>query len=79
LVTWKVAEDGDGMVLRFLEVAGKAGRVDVRIPLLDPKSAWSCNLMEQNGDPLPLSAHGFSFPVKPFQIITVRVKGTSAL
>jgi hypothetical protein len=79
LVTWKVAEDGDGMVLRFLEVAGKAGRVDVRIPLLDPKSAWSCNLMEQNGDSLPLSAHGFSFPVKPFQIITVRVKGTSAL
>jgi hypothetical protein len=35
--------------------------------------------MEQKGDSLPMSSQGFSFPVKPFQIITVRVKGTPAL
>jgi hypothetical protein len=79
LITWKVAEDGDGMILRFLEVGGNAGTVNVRIPLLNTQSAWNCNLMEQKGDLLPLSPHGFSFPIRPFQVITVRVQGASAL
>jgi alpha-mannosidase len=79
LVTWKVAEDGDGTILRFLEVAGRSGTVNVRIPLLNAEGVWNCNLMEQKGDALPLLPHGFSFPVKPFQIVTVRVKGTSGL
>jgi hypothetical protein len=67
------------MISRFLEVAGKAGTVNVRIPLLKAESAWECNAMEQNEVSLPLSEHGFSLPFKPFQIITVRVKGTSAM
>ena len=78
LVTWKIAEDGDGMILRFVEVAGRAGTVDVSIPLLHAESAWSCNAMEQKIGALPVSAHGFTFPVKPFQIVTVRLKGTEA-
>ena len=65
------------MILRFLEVAGKAGSVEVRIPLLDAASAWSCDAMERKLDALPVSTHGFSFPVKPFQIVTIRLKGTA--
>jgi hypothetical protein len=79
LVTWKVAEDGDGMILRFVEVGGKAAAVNVRIPLLNTESAWNCNAMEQKGDALPISAHGFSFSIKPFQIVTVRLKGAPAM
>lgn len=79
LVTWKLAEDGEGMILRFLELAGKEGTVNVRIPLLNAESAWSCNAMEQKGSALPVSPHGFSFPIKKFQIVTVRVKGTPAI
>jgi hypothetical protein len=79
LVTWKLAEDGDGMILRFLELAGKEGTVNVHIPLLNTEAAWNCNAMEQKGGALPVAPHGFSFPVKPFQIVTVRVKGTSAM
>ena len=67
------------MIMRFLEVAGKAATVNVQIPLLTVESAWNCNAMEQTRDSLPLSPHRFSFPAKPFQIITVRVKGTSAM
>jgi hypothetical protein len=78
LVTWKLAEDGEGMILRFLELGGREGIVNVRIPLLDAESAWSCNAMEQKGPALPVSSHGFSFPIKKFQIVTVRVKGTPA-
>ncbi len=78
LVTWKLAEDGDGMILRFLELAGKEGTVNVRIPLLNAESAWSCIAMEQKGRALPVSPHGFSFPIKRSQIVTVRVKGNPA-
>jgi hypothetical protein len=79
LVTWKLAEDGEGMILRFLELGGIASTVNVRIPLLNTEAAWSCNAMEQKKGELPVAPHGFSFPVKPFQIVTVRVKGTPAL
>ncbi len=79
LVTWKGAEDGNGMILRFLEVAGQTGTVNVRIPLLQAKSAWNCSAMEQSGDSLPVAEHGFSFTVKPFQIVTVRITGTSTM
>lgn len=76
LVTWKLAEDGDGMVLRFLEIAGEDGAVNVRIPLFDVASAWYCTAMEENRGALPVSPHGFTFDMKPFEIVTVRVKGT---
>ena len=76
LVTWKEAEDGKGTVLRFLETGGQASTVDVQTPLVDVKSAWSSDAMERKQTALATSAHGFSFPVKPYQIVTVRLEGT---
>ena len=79
LVTWKQAEDGDGMILRFLEISGEEGAVNVRVPLLNVEAAWKCNAMEQKASALTVSPHGLTFAVKPFQIVTVRVKGESGL
>jgi alpha-mannosidase len=79
LVTWKRAEDGEGTVLRFLEVAGKEGRVDVQTPLLDVKSAWMSDALERNQSALSISPHGFRFPVRPYQIVTVRLQGAASL
>jgi alpha-mannosidase len=79
LVTWKVAEDGDGTIMRFLEVAGKESTVEVRTPLLDVKSAWMNDALERKQGPLSVSPHGFRFSVKPFQIVTVRLQGTASL
>jgi alpha-mannosidase len=76
LVTWKVAEDGDGTVLRFLEIGGQANTVEVQTPRLDVKSAWSSDALERKQAALETSAHGFRFSVKPFQIVTVRLEGT---
>jgi hypothetical protein len=76
LVNWKRAEDGRGTVLRFLEVAGQANTVEVQIPILEVKAAWRCNAVEENQAPLETAAHGLTFSVKPFQIVTVRVEGT---
>jgi alpha-mannosidase len=76
LVTWKMAEDGDGTILRFLEVGGQAGPVDVQTPRLNVNSAWSSDALERKQAALETSAHGFRFSVKPFQIVTIRLEGT---
>jgi len=76
LVTWKSAEDGDGSILRFLEVGGQAATVSVEAPRLDVKSAWSSDALERKHAALETSAHGFRFAAKPFQIVTVRLEGT---
>ena len=78
LVIWKRAEDGDGTILRFLELAGKPEEVNIETPLLNVQSAWRADALERNQDALTISPHGFHFSVKPFQIVTVRVEGTSA-
>ena len=75
LVTWKMAEDGHGTILRFLEVGGQANTVEVQTPRVDVKSAWSSDALERKKAALETSAHGFRFPVKPFQIVTVRLEG----
>jgi alpha-mannosidase len=79
LQTWKMAEDGEGTVLRFLEVAGKEGWVDVQTPLLDVKSAWMSDALERNQSALSVSPHGFRFSVRPYQIVTVRLEGVASL
>jgi len=75
LVTWKMAEDGDGTILRFLEVGGQSNTVEVQTPLVDVMSAWSSDALERKRAALETSAHGFRVSVKPFQILTVRLKG----
>ena len=79
LITWKMAEDGEGTVLRFVEVSGKESSVEVQTPLLDLQSAWMSDALERKQGALSVSPHGFGFSVKPFQIVTVRLEGTSRL
>jgi hypothetical protein len=78
LETWKMAEDGDGTILRFLEVGGKESTVEVETPLFEVKSAWMCDALERKQRPLSVSRHGFEFTVKPFQIVTVRLEAAAA-
>jgi alpha-mannosidase len=79
LVTWKAAEDGKGTILRFLELSGKPAGVNAETPLLNVQGAWMADALERNQGPLATSPHGLRFSVKPFQIVTVRVEGTSAI
>jgi hypothetical protein len=79
LVNRKTAENGQGSILRFLELAGDPGEVSVQIPILQVEHAWMCNAMEENQQPLTTAAHGLSFSVKPFQIVTVRVEGAAVV
>ena len=79
LVTWKRAEDEQGTILRFVEVNGESSTVKVEMPILDLQNGWICNAMEKNRPPLAVAGHNLQFPVKPFEIVTIRVQGTTAL
>jgi hypothetical protein len=35
--------------------------------------------MEKNQEPLTVSGHSVEFTIKPFEIATIRIQGTSAL
>ena len=79
LVTWKVAEDRQGTILRFVEVAGKETSVEVQLPIFEVKSAWLNDALERKQGQLAVTSHGFKFSVKPFQIVTVRLEAVANL
>jgi len=59
LTAFKRAEDGDGVVLRFMEVGGKATRFDVGSGLLPPpKAVWRCDSVERKRAPVMLVRDG---------------------
>ncbi|MGC9198371.1 MAG: polysaccharide lyase family protein [Acidobacteriaceae bacterium] len=75
--TWKPAEDGDGSILRFLDLGGGPRTVWVRLPYLHLKAAWQTDSVERDEQQLPLSGDsGFRFMVHPHEIVSVRVVGT---
>ncbi|MFN7994931.1 MAG: polysaccharide lyase family protein [Bryobacteraceae bacterium] len=76
LVTWKLAEDGRGTILRLLETAGRRTTAHIRIPGRQIDAAWQCNAVEDDQQRLDSSRQGIQVPVGPFQIVTVRIEGT---
>jgi alpha-mannosidase len=80
LETWKPAEDGDGTILRLLDLGGKPRTVTVSTPLLVVEKATQTDAVERNQKPLPLQAsHGFQVDVHPHEILTVRLTGKQVL
>jgi hypothetical protein len=79
LVTWKKAEDGQGTILRFVEVAGKESVIEVQTPIFELKSAWLNDALERTQGSLAVTPHGFKFSVKPYQIVTVRLEASANL
>ncbi len=74
LETWKPAEDGNGTILRFLDLGGALRDITVRTPLLQIDQAWQTDAVERNGKPLSLAgSDGFHFTVHPHEILTVRL------
>jgi alpha-mannosidase len=71
----KKTEDGDGLVVRFYEWAGKQGNITLTLPA-GIVSATLANLMEKpEGSDLAVSGgRQVSVPVTPFEIQTVIVR-----
>ena len=78
LSTWKQAEEGEGSVLRFIELGGGARRrVRVTSPLLGATAVRVCNAVEDCGGPSPGGSGGFDFETGPRQILTLKVESGS--
>jgi alpha-mannosidase len=74
LTALKKTEDGDALLLRLYEWAGKTA--DVRIGLPDSATAASLTNLMEKPEPaaLPLTNHQITVPVHPFEIVSVRVE-----
>lgn len=79
LLTWKVAEDGDGTIVRLQEAAGESSQFVLSSKYLKIEQAWSCNLLEDNRAPLQTSSDGVSVAIHPFQVITIRLRTSPRL
>ena len=75
LTAVKKTEDGDALLFRFYEWAGKNSEVTLTVPS-GATAATLANLMEQpEGAPLKLSQDSkVTVPVHPFEIVSVRVE-----
>ena len=72
LDTIKRAEDSDALVLRLYEPHGARGAAHVRLAL-PFTGARRANLLEDPGEPLPVSGDTIEVPYRPFELITVLV------
>ena len=71
--TVKAAEDGHGIIVRFYECNRSRGWVTLTagFPL---ESACTTNLLEETIDLLEVNGRSVTVFVKPFQIVTIRLK-----
>jgi alpha-mannosidase len=74
LTAMKKTEDGNGLILRLYEWAGKSGDVEVHLPQ-GATAATVTNLMEQSqGSPLTVTGTDqIKAPIHPYEILTLRV------
>jgi alpha-mannosidase len=70
----KAAEDGQGLIVRVLETAGRASEGNLTLPLTTIASAVECNAVEDCGRALESDAHRVKFRIAPHQVRTIRVR-----
>jgi alpha-mannosidase len=69
----KVCEDDDSLVLRFYEAEGFESQARIRFSR-SIRQAWRTNLIEEEPETLLVSSDGaLDFPVKPWEIVTLKV------
>jgi alpha-mannosidase len=73
VATLKGAEDGDGIVVRVQEIAGRAAAGKLTLPRLTITSAREANAVEVPGKNLEADAHSVRFSIKPHQVLTMRL------
>jgi alpha-mannosidase len=74
MVTFKEAEDGDGFILRFREIAGRAGEAAIQFPLFHVRDARRCNGVEDNREKLPVAGNAVKVAYQPNAFTTVRLR-----
>jgi alpha-mannosidase len=73
LVTWKMAEDGKGTILRLEEVSGKPSSTYISSKYVSIKQAWRCSGLEDNQSDIAATGGGMEVSLRPFEIVTLRI------
>jgi len=71
--TLKRAEDGDGYIVRLIELAGKDTVTRLRLPGVAVVDALRTNIMEENGERLAVVDGEIILPIPAFGIETLRL------
>ncbi|HEY3744164.1 MAG TPA: glycoside hydrolase family 38 C-terminal domain-containing protein, partial [Bryobacteraceae bacterium] len=80
LDTWKPAEDGNGTIVRMIDLGGVARTVTVTTPLLTLDKVVNTDAVERDGQAIVAeNAHTFRVAIRPHAIVTVRIVGKTAL
>jgi alpha-mannosidase len=74
LTAWKLAEDGDGSIVRVEDTAGKAVSIRIGSQYLRFTRAWLCDALEDKLRELPVSSEGLHLSVPAFGVVTVRIE-----
>ena len=74
MTAMKKSEDGNSITVRFFEAEGR-DKVRAHVKLFGPiKQAWKTNLIEEEDQPISVSADGTAeLDVKPWEIVTVKL------
>jgi alpha-mannosidase len=74
LDTWKPAEDGNGTILRFIDLGGEPRAVTIHLPNLSISKIVATDAIERDQKPIvPEDVHTFKIAVRAHQILTVRM------
>ncbi len=69
------SQPGRGWVARLVETEGKKGEITVDLSTFSAEKAFLCDLVENDGQPLPVVNGKVKVPVEPFSFTTVRFAG----
>ena len=73
MTAMKKAEDGDALIVRFYEWAGKEGDVTLQLPAA-AEQASDTDLMERTTGALSPQGNSVTVHTKPYEIKTVRIQ-----
>ncbi|MCC6446829.1 MAG: hypothetical protein IT210_25680 [Armatimonadetes bacterium] len=79
LLTFKRAEDGDGLILRLAETGGQDASAAVTLPYFRIDQAFRTNLVEENEATLHYTLHTVHVPLRAGGISTVRCRGMAVV
>ncbi len=73
LVTWKLAEDGNGTILRLQETEGQSTEANVTLTHTNVQAANLLNSVEDNLHNLSITDHQIHLTFHPHEVLTVRL------
>ncbi|MHB0875243.1 MAG: glycoside hydrolase family 38 N-terminal domain-containing protein [Anaerolineae bacterium] len=74
-IALKGAEDGDGLVVRLVETAGRATTARLTLPGMAVREARRCSIVERDREPLAVDGSTVVVPLGANAIETVRIRG----